>query len=128
GAGGGGGSARDRPRRGDRRGGGPGGPPRGGGGGGGGGGRGGRGRARAARAPEEPVLVPDTPELATSVIDVRDLAGWLLDNATEGRTGTFDTRGPLVPFGEWIELTREVGGHTGPVVRAPREWLVEQKV
>ncbi|MET9315938.1 oxidoreductase [Kribbella sp. NPDC003505] len=84
--------------------------------------------ARAARAPEEPLLVPDTPELATSVIDVRDLAGWLLDNATEGRTGTFDVRGPLVPFGEWIELAREVGGHTGPVVRAPREWLVEQKV
>ncbi|MGW5193474.1 NAD-dependent epimerase/dehydratase family protein [Kribbella sp. NPDC004138] len=84
--------------------------------------------ARAARAPEEPLLVPDTPELATSVIDVRDLAGWLLDNATDGRTGTFDVRGPLVPFGEWIELTREVGGHTGPVVRAPREWLVEQKV
>ncbi|MEV6267489.1 NAD-dependent epimerase/dehydratase family protein [Kribbella sp. NPDC051936] len=84
--------------------------------------------ARAARAPEEPLLVPDTPELATSVIDVRDLAGWLLDNATEARTGTFDVRGPLVPFGEWIELTREVGGHTGPVVRAPREWLVEQKV
>ena len=84
--------------------------------------------ARAARAPEEPLLVPDTPELATSVVDIRDLAGWLLDNATEGRTGTFDVRGPLVPFGEWIELAREVGGHTGPVVQAPREWLVEQKV
>ncbi len=84
--------------------------------------------ARAARAPEEPMLVPDTPELATSVIDVRDLASWLLDNATEGRTGTFDTVGPVVPFGEWIDLVREVGGHTGPVVLAPREWLEEQKV
>ncbi|WP_433005881.1 NAD-dependent epimerase/dehydratase family protein [Kribbella sp. CA-294648] len=84
--------------------------------------------ARAARAPEEPLLVPDTPELATSVIDVRDLASWLLDCAVKGKTGTFDAYGPVVPFGEWVELAREVGGHTGPVVLAPREWLEEQKV
>ena len=84
--------------------------------------------ARAARAPEEPLLVPDTPELATSVIDVRDLAAFLLDCAETGKTGTFDTVGPVVPFGEWIELVRTVAGHTGPVVLAPREWLEEQKV
>ncbi|MGW7680696.1 NAD-dependent epimerase/dehydratase family protein [Kribbella sp. NPDC054772] len=84
--------------------------------------------ARAARAPEEPMLVPDTPELATAVIDVRDLASWLLDNATQGRTGTFDTFGPVVPFGEWIELVRDVGGHTGPVVLAPQKWLEDSKV
>ena len=84
--------------------------------------------ARAARAPEEPLLVPDTPDRATSVVDVRDLAAWLLDCAADGRTGTFDVRGPIVPFGEWIELAREVGGHTGPVVLAPRVWLEEQKV
>jgi hypothetical protein len=74
------------------------------------------------------MLVPDTPDLSTSVIDVRDLAAWLLDCATERRTGTFDARGPVVPFGEWVELTREVGGHTGPVVLAPQGWLEEQKV
>ena len=84
--------------------------------------------ARAARAPEEPLLVPDTPEQATSVIDVRDLASWLLDCAEKGTTGTFDTVGPVMPFGEWIDLIRSVGGHTGPVVLAPREWLEEQKV
>lgn len=84
--------------------------------------------ARAARAPEEPMLVPDTPDLATAVIDIRDLASWLLDSAAESRIGTFDTLGPVVPFGEWIDLVREVGGHTGPVVLAPRAWLEEQKV
>lgn len=84
--------------------------------------------ARAARAPEEPLLVPDTPDLATSVIDVRDLAAWLVECAETGKTGTFDTAGPVVPFGEWIELVRSVGGHTGPVVLAPKEWLEEQKV
>ena len=84
--------------------------------------------ARAARAPEEPLLVPDTPDLATSVIDVRDLASWLLDCAESGRTGTFDAVGPVMPFGEWIELARSVGGHTGPVVLASRERLVAQKV
>jgi 2'-hydroxyisoflavone reductase len=84
--------------------------------------------ARAARAPEEPLLMPDTPDLATSVVDVRDLAGWLLDCAEQGTTGTFDAVGPVVPFGEWIELNRTIGGHTGPVVLAPEDWLVEQKV
>ncbi|QNE22605.1 oxidoreductase [Kribbella qitaiheensis] len=90
--------------------------------------RGGAWVARAARAPEEPLLVPDTPELATSVIDVRDFASWLLDCAGNGRTGAYDAVGPVVPFGEWIELVRSVGGHTGPVVLAPREWLEAQEV
>ncbi|MFC0626364.1 NAD-dependent epimerase/dehydratase family protein [Kribbella deserti] len=84
--------------------------------------------ARAARAPEEPMLVPDTPELATQVVDVRDLAGWLLDNAEKGTTGVFDVVGPTVPFAEWIELCRATGGHTGPVRLAPAEWLVKHKV
>ena len=84
--------------------------------------------ARAARAPGEPMLVPDTPGLPTQVVDVRDQAAWILDCAEQGTTGAYDVVGPVVPFGEWIELCRRIGGHTGPVVRVPQEWLVAQKV
>jgi 2'-hydroxyisoflavone reductase len=84
--------------------------------------------ARAARAPLDPMLVPDTPDLPTSVVDVRDLAGWIVDSAEQGRTGTFDAVGPVVSFGQWIALCRDIGGHTGPVVLAHPTWVVEQKV
>lgn len=84
--------------------------------------------ARAAREPQAPMLVPDSPDLPTQVVDVRDLAGWLLECALTGTTGTYDAVGPVLPFGQWVTLSRAVGGHTGPVVPAPPGWLLEQEV
>ena len=84
--------------------------------------------ARCAREPEAPLLVPDTPDVPTAVLDVRDLAAWLLDGAEQGRTGTYDTVGRPLPLLEWVALSRAVGGHRGPVVAAPASWLLDRGV
>jgi nucleoside-diphosphate-sugar epimerase len=84
--------------------------------------------ARAARDQETPMLVPDSADLPSQVVDVRDLVAWLLDAAQAGTTGTYDAVGPVTSFGEWIAQCREVAGHTGPVVTADPAWLLAHGV
>ena len=84
--------------------------------------------ARAARAHHRDLLIPDAPGLLTQVVDVRDLAAFLVRCSAEGVIGTFDTVGPAVPFDDWVELARTVGGHVGPVVRADSQWLLARGV
>jgi 2'-hydroxyisoflavone reductase len=84
--------------------------------------------ARAARDPLGPMLAPDGTAPPTQVIDVRDFASWLLDCAERSVTGTYDVVGSVVPLDEWIETSRQIGGHTGPVVRADPEWLLGEGV
>lgn len=84
--------------------------------------------ARAARDPQAPMLVPAQDASASQVIDVRDLAGWLLHCAQAPVTGIFDAVGPSVSLHEWITQSRRAGGHTGDVYAASAEWLEQQGV
>jgi nucleoside-diphosphate-sugar epimerase len=74
------------------------------------------------------VLVPDHPGLATQVIDVRDLAAWLVTSAETRQSGTFNASGDVVPLAEHLACARRVAGHDGPLVPADPEWLAGQGV
>lgn len=74
------------------------------------------------------VLVQDAPDLPSAMIDVRDLATWLVHLAETGTSGIFNAVGNAVPFPKHIETARSVALHDGPVIRAPEQWLLEQGV
>jgi 2'-hydroxyisoflavone reductase len=86
--------------------------------------------ARFARAAtgSEPVLVPDDPDVPVQIIDVRDLAGWLVACGEAGWTGVFNASGPVLRLVAALDLAQSVAGYAGPVVRADPDWLVEQGV
>ncbi len=76
--------------------------------------------AMSALRPSTPcdaVLVPDAPELATEVIDVRDLAAWLND-AGSRQLGGVNATGDMTALFDHFETARRVVGHTRPVVLA----------
>jgi len=84
--------------------------------------------ARIARAGDsEPVLVP-VPETLVQVIDVFDLAGWLVDCAELGTSGTFNATGDPVPFDRVLSAcTSATGRHPHPQP-ADDAWLVAHEV
>jgi 2'-hydroxyisoflavone reductase len=65
---------------------------------------------RVARGGE--VLAPGTPSDPIQIIDVRDLAEWMLTLVEAGTTGTFNAVGPDRPltFGEVLETCKKVTG------------------
>ncbi|WP_426996044.1 NAD-dependent epimerase/dehydratase family protein [Pseudarthrobacter sp. N5] len=80
--------------------------------------------ARFARG-GDPVLLPDIPHHATQIIDVRDLAAWILTAAEQRTTGPLNALGDVVPFGDYVDESRRRAGNLAPVVPASEEWLVD---
>jgi len=74
------------------------------------------------------VLVPVSDDLATQLIDVRDVARWLVHSVTSSVRGVFNVTGETVPLADHLGVARDVAGHVGPVVGAGQEWLLAHGV
>ncbi|WP_067432381.1 NAD-dependent epimerase/dehydratase family protein [Nocardioides jensenii] len=74
------------------------------------------------------VLAPGSPDDPVQLIDVRDLAGWIVGCAEHRTDGTFDGTGHITTRGAFLdEVSRGVG--TRPQwTWLPQEFLVEQEV
>lgn len=74
------------------------------------------------------VLVPDAPDAAVQLIDVRDLARWLVDSAEHGTGGVFNTTTAHVPLAAYLALARSVAQHTGEVVAVDQDWITAHEI
>lgn len=74
------------------------------------------------------VLVPDAPTLPTSIIDVRDLAAWLVDSAASQVSGIMNAMGRPALLLEHLAVVAAAAGSRGELVRAAEPWLAEHAV
>jgi len=70
------------------------------------------------------VVVPDEPDLSTQLVDVRDLASWLVTCCERRTAGVVDAVGDCLPLAGHLETARAVAGHRGPVLAAAPDWLL----
>ena len=84
--------------------------------------------ARFDLAGAEPVLVPDVASQPMQVIDVRDLARWIVRSAEDRTTGTVHGAGEPTTVGELIALSAHVADFAGRRVTATADWLHDHDV
>lgn len=78
-----------------------------------------------ARAGAEPVLLPPLEERRTQVIDVDDLAAFIV---TATASGAVNAIGDGLPLAEMLGAIRDAAGHTGATIVAEDDWLRGQNV
>lgn len=77
---------------------------------------------------QPPVLAPAVPDLPTALIDVRDLASFIVTAVERGIRGVFNATSPALPFSKHLAVARQVANHTGPVAPADESWLLDHGV
>lgn len=78
--------------------------------------------------PEGRVIVPDAPDVPVQLIDVRDLAAWLVTVAERRTAGVATVGGPTHTFAQHLETVRTVTGFTGAWEVVGEDWLAAHGV
>ena len=74
------------------------------------------------------VLAPAPDDAPAQVIDVRDLANWILDASGRKLAGTFNAVAPPTTIGDVVETCHRVAAADAEIVWVDSEFLVEQEV
>lgn len=74
------------------------------------------------------MLVPEASGAGAQVIDVDDLAEFIVAIGAQRWTGVANTISDSLPLADLLALAADVAGHTGDVVVAPDAWLLEHDV
>jgi nucleoside-diphosphate-sugar epimerase len=69
------------------------------------------------------VFVPPDLSFPVALIDVEDLAAWLVTCAEQHIPGTFNATGNTTTLGEFLDVAREVAGSSVPAAPVPAETL-----
>jgi nucleoside-diphosphate-sugar epimerase len=74
------------------------------------------------------VLVPQAPGQPVQMIDVRDLASWLVTCAESRTSGIYNAGANRRPLAEYLAIAQVVAGHAGRLRAVSTEWLKERGV
>ncbi|MDD3627443.1 MAG: NAD-dependent epimerase/dehydratase family protein [bacterium] len=76
------------------------------------------------------ILVPDAKENLIQFIDVRDLAGWIVNAIEKDITGVFNLTGPAspIPFLDFINECRETINRKAMIIKVPEDFLLENNI
>lgn len=74
------------------------------------------------------VLVPDDLDFPCAMIDVDDLARWIVHCAEHRVSGVFNATGPTMSLGEVVTVSRDVAGSEISVLTVPLDVLAAQAV
>lgn len=78
--------------------------------------------------PEGHVLVPDATGFTAQIIDVSDVATWVLHCLNAGVTGTFNATGDAFPLADHLAAARAAAHSEATTQPAAQEWLIERGV